>query len=364
MVISASEEHRHGGDPFTDMQRLGIQKKPVLDFSVNVNPLGPPQNVKDAWPRLLESVSHYPSIDGEPLTDYYIKRFGISKECILPGNGSIEMIYLSPRVLGVKRAAIVTPTFHDYERSLTLVGSTVTRIPLTSKTSFSPPDSNVLYRALSQADALFLCNPNNPTGTRFCAETLLESADALPNKNIFVDEAFIQFLDDFESTTLISASRIRRNILVFHSLTKVYALPGLRIGCIVGHPDTISTLKHHTHPWSVNAVVEAIVPLLIDCDEYETALKELCGKERKRFIAGLAKLDGLALFEGSANFLTARWSKTSQLDDLLRRLLAQGLYVRDCRNFPGLEDNYFRFCIRLPHENDLLISAIREAVGA
>jgi threonine-phosphate decarboxylase len=362
--MSVHLEYRHGGDPFTDMQRLGIPKKPVLDFSVNVSPLGPPQNVKNAWMRLIESISRYPSIDGEPLTDYYIKRFGISKECVLPGNGSIEMIYLAPRVLGVNRAAIVTPTFHDYERALTLVGATVTRTPLTSKNSFSPLDCNSLYRALSQTDALFICNPNNPTGTRFSAEELVKSADAFPNKHMFVDEAFIQFLDDFESTTLMSASRIRRNILVFHSLTKIYALPGLRIGCVIGHPDTISTLKRHTHPWSVNAVVESIVQLLLECDEYETELKELCRAERNRFIAGLAKLDGLHLFEGSANFLTARWTKTSQLDDLLRRLLAQGLYVRDCRNFPGLEDNYFRFCIRLPHDNDRLIAAIEEAVGA
>jgi threonine-phosphate decarboxylase len=346
------------------MLRLGIPPKPVLDFSVNVSPLGPPRAVIDAWPRLIESVSHYPSLDGEPLAAYYSKRFAIDKECILPGNGSIEMIYLLPRVFGVKRVVIVTPSFHDYERASILEGASVLRIPLSSKTSFAPPDFDALYRALSQADALFLCNPNNPTGTRFSSEELLELADALPNKLIFVDEAFIQFIDDFESTTMINASRIRCNLSVFHSLTKIYALPGLRIGCVVGHPDTISMLKSRTHPWSVNSVVESIVPLLFDCAEYESALKKLCRAERERFMDGLGKLDGISLFEGSANFLCAKWTKTPQMDDLLRALLHAGIYIRDCRNFSGLEDNYFRFCIRLPHENDHLIAAIREAVGA
>lgn len=361
---SSHWEHRHGGDPTLDMRRLGIPPKPVLDFSVNVSPLGPPRAVIDAWPRLIESVSHYPSFDGEPLAAYYSKRFAIDKECILPSNGSIEMIYLLPRVFSVKRVAIVTPSFHDYERASILEGASILRIPLSSETFFMSPDFDALYRALSQADALFLCNPNNPTGTRFASEELLELADALPNKHIFVDEAFIQFIDDFESTTLIKTSRIRRNLSVFHSLTKIYALPGLRIGCVVGHPDTISMLKRHTPPWSVNAVVESIVPLLLECDEYERALKALCSVERERFMAGVGKLDGLSLFEGSANFLCAKWTKTPQLDDLLRALLHARIYVRDCRNFSGLEDNFFRFCIRLPHENDHLIAAIREVVGA
>lgn len=351
--------HRHGGLPEADMERLGISDKgPILDFSTNLSPLGLPEVVRAACADLPETLTRYPSPDGRIAARYYERRFGLSSECVLPGNGSLEMIYLVPRALGLKRAAVISPSFYDYKRALNLAGAQTESVSLCKKNGFAPLSVETLAQALSKADALVLGNPNNPTGTRFFASDLLEAADRFPDKYILADEAFIQFSDNPRDVSLLYPDRIRRNIVVFHSLTKIYAVPGIRIGAAIGHPETVSRLRRCAIPWSVNAAAEKIAVSAACCDEYETAVRDLVASERARIKQELGAILGIELFDTSANFFSAAWRHTKDLDDLLRALLKDGLYVRDCRNFEGLEDQFFRFCIKRPHENDRLIQAL------
>lgn len=359
--MSARVLHRHGGDPGADLTRLGITPRPVVDFSVNVSPLGVPEKIKSAWPALLDSVERYPTVNGKGVLRYYQERFGLRPECVLPGNGSSETIYLALGRLGFRHVAVVSPTFCEYEHALSLAGAEVKQIPIEEASGFAPPKPARLDEALAVSDALVLCNPNNPTGTRFAAQDLIDIASRNPDKVVLVDEAFVQFVDTWEDTSLLSDARIRPNLLVFHSLTKLYAVPGIRLGAVVGHPDTISRLKPHVPPWSVNAVAEAIALLLTDCLGYESAVRDLTATERVRIGKALGNAGGIRLFDTGTNFFLAKWTKTPNLDDLLRLLFEQGLYVRDCRNFPGLEVGFFRFGIRLPLENDLLVSAIKDS---
>jgi threonine-phosphate decarboxylase len=127
---------------------------------------------------------------------------------------------------------------------------------------------------------------------------------------------------------------------------------------VVGQPQTISALRRHGIPWSVSSVAERAAALLSHCGQYEQSLRELIAAERRRISNRLTRVVGIHLFSSTANFFLARWCATEDLDDLLRALLVRGLYVRDCRNFPGLEDGYFRFCIRRPDENDRLLDAL------
>jgi threonine-phosphate decarboxylase len=351
--------HRHGGLPEADMERLGISGKgPILDFSTNLSPLGLPEVVREACVDLPEALTRYPSPDGRLAAKYYERRFGLSPECVLPGNGSLEMIYLVPRALGLKRAAVVSPSFYDYERALKLAGAQTERVSFCKEDGFAPLPAETLARALSKNDALVLGNPNNPTGTRFSASDLLDSADRFPNKYILADEAFIQFSDDPRAASLLYPDRIRRNIVVFHSLTKIYAIPGIRIGAAIGHPETVSILRRCAIPWSVNAAAEKIAASAACCDAYEAAVRDLVAAERARIRQAVGAISGLELFDTASNFFLAAWRHTKDLDDLLRALLKEGLYVRDCRNFAGLEDQFFRFCIKRPEENDRLIRAL------
>jgi threonine-phosphate decarboxylase len=204
-----------------------------------------------------------------------------------------------------------------------------------------------------------LGNPNNPTGTVFPRQTLLDLATHFPSKWLLVDEAFVQFVDQPDSISLVKEEPQPANILIFHSLTKFYALPGLRLGAVVGHPDTISRLRPLKEPWSVNRVAEKVALKLIGCADYDKNLTQLIRRERPRVFDRIREISGFQAFKPAANFLLARWTQTKDLDDFLSFMLRSGIHFRDCRNFPGLEDNFFRMAIRQGEENDRVLSLMR-----
>ncbi len=357
-----NQPHIHGGNPEHNFERLGIPQYKVLDFSVNVSPLGPPRIIYKNWNRLGGEIVKYPSLDGNGVSCYYEKRFDLNKENILSGNGSSECLYLVPRALGFSKVGIITPSFYDYERSCRLTGAKIIEMALSQENSFSAHEYEHLAECLKQVDALILGNPNNPTCTLYQPEILLKLAKQFPEKWILVDEAFIQFVDNCEERSLIRPDRIRRNLLIFHSLTKFYDIPGIRLGCVIGHPKTIQTLKKVKEPWTINGIAEKTASLLINCDDYENQLIRLIRKEKERFFNNLDGIDGIRLYPSETNFILAQWTASKNLDDLLRILLSNGLHVRDCRNFRQLEDNFFRFAIRKGVENIRLISQIKRAL--
>lgn len=352
-------DHLHGGDPERELKRLGLGAREVLDYSVNVSPLGVPGEVKAIWKDLWREIECYPSVDGEGVVRYYQERFDLAPAQVLAGNGSTEFIYLAPRALALQKVVVINPSFHDYTRACRAAGAELIPVALEPAAGFAPPDSAVLEEALARGDGLFLGNPNNPTGTVFPRQTLLDLATTFPNKWLLVDEAFVQFLDQPDSVSLVRQEPQPANILIFHSLTKFYALPGLRLGAVVGHPDSISRLRPLKEPWSVNRVAEKVALKLIGCAEYEQDLIQLICRERPRVFDRVRKISGFQAFEPAANFLLARWTQTNDLDDFLIFMLRSGIHFRDCRNFPGLEGNFFRMAIRQREENDRVLKLMQ-----
>ncbi|UCE83028.1 MAG: threonine-phosphate decarboxylase [Deltaproteobacteria bacterium] len=354
-----SDEHIHGGDPERELKRFGIDAREVLDFSVNVSPLGVPAEVKAIWNELWQEIGHYPSVDGQGVVRYYQERFGLDSTRVLAGNGSTEFIYLTPRALALRKVVVINPSFHDYTRASLAVGAELISVQLETEEGFGAPSFSVLEEALADADALFVGNPNNPTSTVFPRELLLELSATFPTKWLLVDEAFVQFLDQPEAITIVQQEPPPANILIFHSLTKFFALPGLRLGAVISHPDVISRLRPLKEPWSVNRVAEKVALKLIECVDYEKKLANLIRRERPRVFDKMKKIAGFQAFQPAANFLLARWTQTADLDDFLSFMLRSGIHFRDCRNFPGLEDNFFRMAIRQGEENDRVLSLMR-----
>ncbi len=335
--------HQHGGSPETDFKRLGIEPQPVLDFSVNISPLGPPDAVRHRWLELFDEVEHYPQIDGDGVKQFYQKRFGLSPESIIPGNGSSDLIYDIPRILRLQRVLIPQPAFHDYTRACRAAGAEVL--------------SGDLDR-LEGCDALFIGNPNNPTGKVIPSDVLLHLAEQFPEITFLIDEAFIQFVESPERFSLMRPECLRKNIILFHSLTKTYALPGLRLGVCISHPDTCIRIASQRAPWMVSRIADRIGEMLSGCGDYEKRLFPMIEKERQRMFQTLERHPHYHPVPGAANFLLVQWTGSENLDDLLRPLLAQGLYVRDCRNFQTLENHWFRIAIRTPDDNDRLMEVL------
>ena len=358
-----SDEHIHGGNPERELKRLGLAPRQVLDFSVNVSPLGVPQEIRAIWNDLFREIERYPTVDGRGVVHYYETRFGLDPAQILPGNGSTESIYLVPRGLGLRKVVVINPSFHDYTRASLVAGAELIPVELKVADGFAPPDMSVLEEALASSDGLFVGNPNNPTGTVFPRQLLLDLAATFPTKWLLVDEAFVQFLDQPHAISLINEQPATGNILIFHSLTKFFALPGLRLGAVVGHPDIISRLRQLKEPWSVNRIAEKVALKLIDCADYEEKLANLIRRERPRVYSRLKNIAGFQPFEPAANFLLTRWTQTDELDDFLLFMMGSGIHLRDCRNFPGLEDNFFRMAIRRPEENDRVLSLMQSCAA-
>ncbi len=356
-ISDRNVSYRHGGTPGTDLERFGLPGHPVLDFSVNLNFLGPPAIIREKWGALLEAIEDYPPVEGDGIGRYYREKFNIPSQNFLAGNGSTEMIYLVPRVLRFNHVAVVTPSYHDYERASILAGARITRHRLSPDSGFSLANTDALIGTIENADALWLGRPNNPTGTLFPRESLLELSEKFPETLFIIDEAFIQFVENWEQASFLT-QKLRPNILVIHSITKFYALAGIRLGGIAGDERLISRLRQAKEPWTVNGVANRIAPLLLECTEYEQETCLANAEERERIFHLLDSLDGITPLRPCANFILCRWTRTHTLDHLIHHLLSNGMYVRDCRNFPGLEANYFRVGLRRPVENDQLISLI------
>ena len=350
-------QYRHGGTPETDMRRLGLPIGPVLDFSVNLNPLGPPSVIREKWPELHAGVENYPSMNGQGVVHYYQSTLNIPSRHFLAGNGSTEMIYLLPRVLGFKHVVVITPSYHDYERASRLAGAKVVRCPLSEHSGFAFPEADALKDTLDPADAVWIGRPNNPTGGLVSKHLILELIDRFPDKWFILDEAFIQFRENWHTESLLTESP-KPNLLILHSLTKFFAIAGLRLGGVVGDEAVVARLRKAKEPWSVNGIADRVGALLADCAHYEEESRAMVSQEAARVYGRLQAMKGIIPHPSSVNYLLCQWTRTGNLDDLLRHLLSHHLYIRDCRNFPGLEQNYFRIGLKTGPDNDRLLSLL------
>jgi len=347
--------HKHGGSARKIFTEDGGE---LLDFSVNVSPMSPPIGILSIEDFALQS---YPSIDGRGIKEFYQQKFSLASSTILSLNGAIEGIYLIPRALALQRVMLLSPSFYEYERAAKIAGAEIVSVPFDAEKGFRLPGIEVLAHALRNADALFAANPNNPTGTAVPPEIIMALASRFPDKWFIIDEAFIQFTPAFPDNSLMGKVMALKNVIVVHSLTKFYALPGLRLGAVIAHPEVISRLLDYKEPWTVNAIAESVAVRLLECGAYEESLRAMIFSEKERMEASLSMLDGMNLAGGAANFFLAQWKRGCSLDDLLAYLRSNGIHVRDCRNFSGLEINYFRFSIRTPIENSCLLDSLHSA---
>ena len=363
--MSNPTPHIHGGNLDDSLQRYGIaSKQAVIDFSVNVNPLGPPAIIRRQWPDWFKNIASYPSQNGGGLENFYRQRFNLPEGSVLSGNGSIEMIYLVPRALKIKTALVFIPSFHDYLRAFESAGAAVTKRPLIKTNSMwnYPLDDNTLT-LIKQMDAVVLGNPNNPTGSLLKGQAILELAERFPRTWFLIDEAFSQFLDGPEIFSLLHPEKLFKNIIIFHSLTKFYALPGLRMGAAISHPKTIARLAAIKEPWTVNALAEQAAGSLMDCGTYEMKTRHLITEQRNIIFDALNQMPAVEAFETPANFIFARLNDAVDPDELMRLLLKKGAFIRDCRNFEGLDGNYFRIAVRGKDDNQRLVQALADILG-
>jgi len=343
-------DYHHGGELAHEFKRLGVIPRPVNDFSVNLSPLGPPKPLLDAWPQFSRSISQYPDKSAGSIQSYYQQIYGLEADRVVPLNGSIEGIYLWPKGLNIKKALLPTPCFFDYHGALKMAGVEVTVFPLSLDQGFQ---CDQLGGMIGGHDAVILGSPNNPTGRGIDKERLQRWVQQFPGTQFLVDQAFVELGPDPDRFRLFDLEE--PNLWLLHSLTKEYAIAGLRAGALICPPCRSRELSGLLPPWRIGGAVLEAVSLLAEQQDYREELKRLLDRERVRLIKAFEGLGCVQLVPTDANFFLGLWLGRGGLDDLLRRALEAGFALRDARNFSGLDGPYFRFAIKKAEDNEQLI---------
>lgn len=359
------KEHQHGGNLARAARVYGLPEREFIDFSANINPLGPSPGVFRAVGENLWRICHYPDPDCGRLKELLAGHLDVPPESLVLGNGGAELIYLLPGALQIKRALVVAPTFSEYASALIAAGREVDYYCLPLEGDISLCLEQLKY-SIGDYSAVFICNPNNPTGLALRSRQLepLLGAARKSGATVVVDEAFIDFVDRRDECSLMSRAAETPNLVVLYSLTKFFGIPGLRLGAAVARPDLASRLNRVRDPWSVNALAQvAGEAALLDKAHMEATL-ELVRTEREYLYRRLSALDGIKPLPGAANFLLVDISGAGKtVAELIPLLGRRGILVRDCSNFRGLEGQYIRVAVRNREENDKLIASLRSVLG-
>ena len=354
----------HGGNVYAAKRNLGVDVKEFLDFSANINPLGVSPIVKEAMIRSLEYVNSYPDIDAYDLVSSIIDTYGGKRSEIVLGNGAVELIFQICRSLKPVRVIVPVPTFLEYSLAAQSLGIVVHNVPIPLSPAATMPVDE-LARKLRKNDMVFICNPNNPTGSILDREQLLpllERAKAV-GVWIVVDESFIDFRQTHEKETCRPLVGKFENLVVLHSLTKYLAIPGLRLGFLRAVESVTGLFGRNSIPWNVNVVAQAAGATGLRDSGYRQMTVNWLAKERNRFAESLSKIPGFKVFEPSVNFLLVDIQKSGWTADALQeKLWPHHIMVRNCANFIGLTSGYMRLAVRSEVENDRLAGLLHNIV--
>jgi len=353
------ERYGHGGDLETASSLYGRAPDEFVDFSSNMNPWGPPEGARAAMLRAWERIGAYPDPAARSLRRALAERHGVPMEAIWVGNGAAEAIDLALRAIAPRLAAVAAPGFAEYETAVAHAGGRLLDLALTPDDNFRVTPEAVRVAAAQGAEAIVLGHPNNPTGRTLdedAAKAALESY-----ANVVVDEAFLDFLPgpDQDRLTLVRLAAERPGLYVTRSMTKFYAIPALRLGYVVAHPDAIRRIRELAVPWSANGIALEVGAAVLADREFEAQTLAWLPPERAWLAEQLAAL-GLHVFPGEANFLLVRLpdSAGATAADVQAALGREGVLVRSCATFRGLDASYMRVAVKRREANERLLAAL------
>lgn len=349
----------HGGNIRQLARQAGLAEDEVLDFSANINPLGPPAYSRQLISACISSLGHYPDPDYEELRQAAAAACGGEAAWIVAANGSSELIYALPRALSVRRAVIPAPSYIGYAEGMRAAGVVIEEPETRDNLSIDWP---ALEDLLRDGDLLFLGHPNNPSGRLLDMRKLEAAAKRWPAVFFVVDEAFIDFVENGVSAVPLIRQGLD-NVIVLRSLTKFYAVPGLRLGYGVACRDIARLLEGQLPPWRLNTLAAALGARVINDRDYAAASRKLVAEECHYLTGELALMPGLEVLPGAANYLLIRVSAAQGAAALSKGLLRRGIALRLCDNFSGLK-NYLRIAIRTRPENERLLSELSRLLGA
>ena len=359
----------HGGNIYKIFREKNIDK--ILDYSSNINPYGLPENLKKEIFEKLFVLERYPDPDYIELREKIAEKNNLNIENIIVGNGATEIIFLFMKILSPKKVLIVSPTFGEYERAIkasTLANDNleINYFELKEAENFVLNIKNLETELENNYDLLILCNPNNPTGQFLKLKKLEEILKICEQKNtkLFVDEAFVEFVEDWENESIINSKENKENLFVIRAFTKFFAIPGLRLGYgICFNKNLLKKMLEKKEPWSVKNIADLAGQTVLDDENYIQKTKEWIKDQKKYMYENLNKIKGLRAYKTEVNFILLKiednlLEKGLDVKNLRKKMLEKGILIRDASNFIYLDKHYFRLAIKDKLNNKKVIESL------
>lgn len=366
----------HGGNIFQFAHEQQIEPYEVVDFSANINPLGPSQRGLDALNAQLRYISHYPDATNDDVLNAIADTYGMDKHQIIVGNGAAELLYAICRLPGYTGAFVPAPGFSEYKEALE-----ASKIPVRDIFYRPREDDNgkpyfeVPYLALETFAAelkgqdgriiVFLGNPNNPDGTLLDKDHIRTVASMLKDANslLVIDESFIDFVgnDSLQDNEHSMRSLVNEfdNIIVVHSFTKFYAVPGLRIGAAFTNKTLITQLQQYIPSWSVNTLAQAYTKAALNDVDYIKRTKQELNEERAFMYNALDAIEGITVYPPSANFILFQVNQEGITANYINEELKKyNMIVRNCDSYVGLTNHWVRIAIKDHDTNIKLVDKL------
>jgi threonine-phosphate decarboxylase len=357
----------HGADVLEASNKTGLKLEEILDFSSSINPLGPSEKALEAAKNSFRQIPSYPDSDSTALRKALAKHYGgISKDNVVIGNGSTELIYLFAEAFMQKSDVTVVPapSFGEYESAVRRAGAKVKHVRLGS--NFHAEPGSFVRAMTGKVKMVFFCNPNNPTSVLTPVEKLTEIVERALEKDIFVflDEDFLEFVDEGEKFSLIGRIKEFPNLFVLRSFTKIFGLTGLRVGYGIASEEITSILLNAKIPWNVNCLAQVAAVVALNDKEHLTKTLAIVKEEKVFLLRGLAKFKAFKIYPPDANFIFIDIRKSGYTSAQLKeKMLGYGILIRDCSSFAGLDEYFIRIAIKTRRENERLLESLKKIVG-
>lgn len=357
--------HQHGGNLGEAAKKNNLKPEAIIDFSANINFLGPPASILEAIENNLKQIKNYPEINSKTLKKLIAKKHKIAAEQVTAANGAAEMIYQLAKVLKPKKVMVMAPTFSEYELAAQSVGAEVEHFFLKAEADFQLDLERLETNLTKDLDLVFICNPNNPTGQLIKAAKLEKIIKKAAQKEItvIIDEAFVDFLAQPELYSVVSLLSKYDNLLILRSMTKLFAIPALRLGYALTNENLTKKLENNRDPWSVNYFAQLAGKIIFsqskEIENYIKKSKEKIAEERKYLYQKLQQLNNLKIYPPTTNYIFIDLSKTNyQAAELRAKLAKSALLIRNCDSYHGLEKNYIRIAVKSRKENNILLNKL------
>lgn len=342
-------DNPHGGDIYGE--------EVLLDFSANTNPFGTPAAVLEAITQVLPQLHHYPDPYCRKLVAAIAAHEQVEEKTILCGNGAAELIYAYCEAVRPRKIVELAPTFSEYALAAQRAGCQVSRYRLKKKKDFSLDVGFLPFLETEVPDAVFLCNPNNPTGRLIPPEQMEKILSFCKQKHIrlFVDECFLDLSEGGQSLTACLPHN--PHLFILKAFTKSYGMAGVRLGYGMSSDHRLlEKMARSVQPWNVSILAQEAGVAALKESAFLQQTKDVVNSQR-RWLQMQLEDRGFWVCPGCANYLLFQAP-----EDLHEKLRQRKIAIRNCANYPGLGAGWYRIAVRLPEENQYLIKMIKEVL--